>query len=67
MITPEGIGYRRRLCIEGENYYLIGVKTADGFPSFKITVPDENKATGRARRMTAERIVEAINEMIEEL
>lgn len=56
-------GERIRLCIEGENYYLMGFRAADGGIYFMVTVPDENKATGKLRRETAERICSACSEL----
>ena len=50
------LGKRLRLHIAGENYYLLGVRTSDGGMDFHITVPDQNKATGRRRWETAEEI-----------
>ena len=52
-------GERVRLSIAGENYYLMGFRADDGGIDFMVTVPDENKATGRLRRETAERICSA--------
>lgn len=56
-------GKRVRLTIAGEHYYLIAIRAADGGLDFLITVPDEHKATGRARRETAERICAACSEL----
>lgn len=50
------LGKRIRLHIAGENYYLLGVRTPDGGMDFHITVPDQNKPTGRNRWITAEEI-----------
>ena len=52
-------GERVRLSIAGENYYLMGFRADDGGIDFMVTVPDENKATGKLRRETAERICAA--------
>ena len=52
-------GKRIRMTIAGENYYLLGFRTEDGGIDFAVTVPDENKATGKLRRETAERICSA--------
>jgi len=60
----DGIGQRVRLEIEGESYYLIGTRnTVDGGIDYFVTTPDMNKATGKARRMTAERICEACSQL----
>ena len=60
----EGAGVRVCLKIAGENYYLVATRSiADNGLDFTITVPDENKATGRARRETAERICAACSEL----
>lgn len=60
----DGIGQRVRMSIAGENYYLIGTRNkADGGIDYTVTVPDENKPTGRARRETAERICEACSQL----
>ena len=56
-------GERIRLSIASENYYLIGFRAADGGIDFMVTVPDENKATGKLRRETAERICSACSEL----
>jgi hypothetical protein len=55
-IEPEGVGKRVRLSIAGEHYYLIGTRAADGGIDYTVTCPDENKATGVQRRITAEKI-----------
>ena len=55
----DGTGRRLRLEIAGERYYLIAIRADDGGLDFLVTVPDENKPTGRARRETAERICAA--------
>lgn len=52
-------GTRIRMTIAGENYYLLGFRTEDGGIDFTVTVPDENKATGKLRRETAARICAA--------
>ena len=57
--TESDDGFRLRLEIEGENYYLTGVKAADGGIDFHVTVPDQNKPTGRRRWITAEKICNA--------
>jgi hypothetical protein len=60
----DGIGMRQCLTIAGENYYLIGTRNVqDNGIDYTVTVPDENKATGRARRETAEMICAACSEM----
>lgn len=60
----DGIGQRVRLEIAGENYYLIATRNlSDNGLDFTVTVPMENKATGRARRETAERICAACSEL----
>lgn len=61
-----GAGERERLTIAGEHYYLM-VFLEDGVPSLQITVPDENKATGAARRQTAEAICEKATAIIARL
>lgn len=63
MIEPADNGHRLRLTIAGEHYYLIGVRCADGGVDFCVTVPDENKITGMARRETAERICAACSQL----
>ena len=57
--TESDDGKRLRLVIAGENYYLTGVRTPDGGIDFHITVPDQNKPTGRQRWITAEEICKA--------
>ena len=53
----DGEGKRVRITIAGEHYYLIGTRNIeDGGIDFIVEVPDRNKATGAARRETAERI-----------
>ena len=53
----DGEGKRVRITIAGEHYYLIGTRNIeDGRIDFIVEVPDRNKATGAARRETAERI-----------
>lgn len=59
-------GEDKRLCLEiaGENYYLIATRSViDNGLDFMVTVPDENKPTGLARRETAERICAACSEL----
>lgn len=57
-------GKRIRLTIAGEHYYLIGTRNVeDGGIDFMITVPDMNKATGQARRETADKICAACSEL----
>lgn len=63
-IETDGTGKRVRLTIAGENYYLIGTRNInDSGIDFTVTVPDENKPTGRARRENAERICAACSEL----
>ena len=62
-MTSEDTGKRIRLTIAGERYYLIAIRADDGGLDFLVTVPDENKPTGRARRETAERICAACSEL----
>lgn len=53
----DGEGKRVRITIAGEHYYLIGTRNVDDQGiDFIVEVPDRNKATGAARRETAERI-----------
>jgi len=59
----ENTGKRIRLTIAGENYYLMGFIAEDGGIDFTVTVPDENKATGKLRRETAERICAACSRL----
>lgn len=67
-IEQDGTGRRIRLSIAGENYYLIGTRShEDNGIDFTVTVPDENKPTGRARRETAERICAACSELSREV
>lgn len=50
-----GDGMRERISIEGESFYLI-CGFDEGRPYLHVTVPDENKPTGRALRQVAETI-----------
>ena len=50
-----GDGMRERITIEGESFYLI-CGFDQGRPYLHVTVPDENKPTGRALRQVAETI-----------
>ena len=60
----DGNGLRKCLEIAGENYYLVATRSVDDNGlDFTVTVPDENKPTGRARRETAERICAACSEL----
>lgn len=60
----DGEGLRKCLEIAGENYYLVVTRNIiDNGLDFTVTVPDENKPTGRARRETAERICAACSEL----
>lgn len=61
--TESDDGKRLRLSIAGENYYLIGVRAPDGGLDFAITVPDQNKPTGRRRWETAEEICKACSQL----
>ena len=56
-------GKRIRLTIAGEDYYLLGFRTADGGIDFTVTVPDENKATGQRLRETAELLCAACSQL----
>lgn len=46
---------RERISIDGETFYLVA-GFEDGRPFLHVTVPDENKPTGRALRQVAETI-----------
>jgi hypothetical protein len=60
----DGNGLRKRLEIAGENYYLVATRNVtDNGIDFTVTVPDENRPVGRARRETAERICAACSEL----
>ena len=56
-------GERVRLIIADERFYLMGFRAKDGGLDFMVTVHDENKATGKLRRETAERICAACSEL----
>jgi len=51
-IEPDGVGLRRRVKIAGESYY------------FTATKGDENKATGRERRKTADETCRVLGQMV---
>lgn len=60
----DGEGKRIRITIADENYYIIGTRNVDdGGIDFIVEVPDRNKATGAARRETAERICEQCSKL----
>lgn len=60
----DGEGKRIRVTIADENYYIIGTRNVDdGGIDFIVEVPDRNKATGAARRETAERICEQCSKL----
>ena len=61
-----GDGIRERISIEGERFYLI-VGFDEGRPYLHVTVPDENKPTGRALRQVAEAICSRATERLGEL
>lgn len=54
----DGEGKRsRKKDVAGESYYITATRNVeDGGIDFIVEVPDRNKATGAARRETAERI-----------
>ena len=63
-MQPDGEGLRIKKDIEGEDYYVVGTRnTLDGGIDYFVTVPDMNKPTGLARRMTAEMICEACSKL----
>ncbi len=66
-ITPEGTGARKRITIAGEHYYLIATMGDTGKLACLVTVPDQNKPTGQARRETAEIICEELTAMFNDL
>jgi len=60
----DGEGQRVCLKIAGENYYLVATRSViDNGLDFMVTVPDENRPVGMARRETAERICAACSEL----
>lgn len=63
-IEPDGVGLRRRIKIAGESYYFTATKGEDGWIHFSATVPDENKATGRERRKTADETCRVLGQMV---
>lgn len=65
--TPDGDGKRVRFESEGERYYLIATRAADGGIDFIVTCPDENKAVGLHRRLTAEAICRVCSQLTREV
>lgn len=59
------IGKRRRIKIDGENYYLIVTDGPDG-PAVDITCPRENAPENVRMRHAVETITNNINEMLAE-
>ena len=60
------VGKRRRINIEGENYYLIVTNGDDG-PSVDITCPRENSPENIRMRTISETITTNVNEMLSEI
>lgn len=67
MSEQPGIGLRKRIEIAGENYYFGAIRDQDGTISFFCTVPDENKAVGRKRRLTADATCEVLSELVNQV
>lgn len=63
--TPN-TGKRRRLTLEGENYYLIVTVGPDG-PAVDITCPRENAPENMRMRCIVEAITAGINEIFAEI
>lgn len=66
-IEPDGTGLRRRVTIAGEHYYFVATKGEDGWIHFMAKTPDENKATGRERRKTADETCKVLGQMVNAL
>jgi len=67
MIEPDGVGLRRRVTIAGEHYYFVATKGEDGWIHFFSKTPDENKATGKERRQTADETCKVLAQMVNAL
>lgn len=52
----DGVGKRVRICIAGENCYLIATRAEDGGTDYMVKVPRENSPEKAAERMIAETI-----------
>lgn len=61
-----GVGYRHRLQIGGENYYLIVDRGPDG-PCINITCPRENAPENAQMRQILERVCVAATAMLRAL
>ena len=66
-MTEDGAGVRMRFEAEGERYYLIATRSPDGGVDFLVTCPDENKAVGLHRRLTAEAICRVCSQLTREV
>lgn len=64
-LTPN-LGKRRRLKLEGENYYLIVTVGPDG-PAVDITCPRENAPENVRMRRIVESITAGINDIFAEI
>ena len=64
-LTPN-VGLRRRIGIEGENYYLVVTRGPDGY-AVDVTCPRENAPDNRRVRGIVETLTEHINHMLTEV